>query len=34
MHTVRMIAMDLLRERSDALLDVVGGDENVHRKVN
>ena len=29
-----MIAVDLLRERVDALLNVVGGDEDVHREVN
>ena len=31
---VGMIAVDLLRERADALLNVVGGDQDVHREVN
>ena len=31
---VRMVAMDLLRERVDASLNVVGGDQDVHRGVN
>ena len=31
---VGMIALDLLREGVDALLNVVGGDQDVHREVN
>jgi hypothetical protein len=31
---VGVIAMDLASELADALLDVVRGNENVHREVN
>jgi hypothetical protein len=34
MHTVGVIAMDLLRHRGHAVLDGVCGDQDVHGEVN
>jgi hypothetical protein len=34
MHAVRMIAMNLLCHLFHTLVNVSGGDENVHREVN
>src|SRR5437870_1918298 len=34
MDAVWMVAMNLLRDGADAMLNVIGGDEDVHREVN
>jgi hypothetical protein len=33
-HAIGMVAMNLLRKHCDPVTDLLGGDQNAHRKVN